>query len=90
MPLYNSKQEFLEKAPSRLVMKYLQSYQPDVFFCADGVGYVQGWKHCGIFWLECKGVNGEYFIRKFQGDDMINTVESYFTALRCGYPLWEV
>ena len=90
MTLYNSKQEFLEKAPSHLVMKYLQSYQPDVFFYANRIGYVQAWKYGSIFWLECKGVNGEYFTRKFHGYDMVNTCESYFSALRTGYPLWEV
>lgn len=90
MVLYNSKQEFLEKASSHLVMKYLQSYQPDVFFCADRTGYVQAWKYGNSFWIECKGVNGEYFTHKFSGCDMINTCESYFNALRAGYPLWEV
>lgn len=90
MASYNSKKEFLEKAPSHLVMKYLQSHQPDVFFCADRIGYVQAWKYGGSFWLECKGVNGEYFTHKFHGYDMINTCESYFSALRTGYPLWEV
>lgn len=43
-----------------------------------------------VFWIECKGVNGEYFTNKFHGDDMINTCETYFSALRTGYPLWEV
>lgn len=88
--MYNSKQEFLEKESSRLVMKYLQSYQPDVFFYADRIGYVQAWKCGSNFWLECKGVNGEYFIHKFHGYDVVNTCESYFSALRTGYPLWEV
>ena len=90
MALYNSKQEFLEGVEPRLVMKYLQSTQPNVFFFADGIGYVQGWKYSNIFWLECKGVNGEYFTGKFRGDDMINTAESYFSALPTSYPLWEV
>lgn len=90
MALYNSKQEFLEKASSHLVFKYLQSYQPDVFFCADRIGYVQAWKYGNNFWLECKGVNGEYFTRKFYGYDMVNTCETYFSALRTGYPLWKV
>lgn len=90
MAMYKSKQEFLEKAPACLVMKYLQSYQPDVFFCADRIGYVQAWKYGNIFWLECKGVNGEYFTHKFSGYDMINTCETYFSALRTGYPLCEV
>ena len=58
-------------------MKYLQSYQPDVFFFADRIGYVQAWKHGNIFWLECKGVKGEYFTHKFSGYDMINTCETY-------------
>lgn len=87
---YNSKQEFLEKASSHLVMKYLRSYQPDVFFCADRIGYAQAWKYGNSFWIECKGVNGEYFTHKFSGCDMISTCESYFSALRAGYPLWEV
>lgn len=90
MALFNSKQEFLEKAPFNLVMKYLQSYQPDVFLCADRIGYVQAWKYGNSFWIECSGVNGEYFTHKFSDDDMINTCESYFSALRTGYPLWEV
>lgn len=90
MALYNSKQEFLEKAPSHLVMKYLQSYQPDVFLCADRIGYVQAWEYGNIFWLYCNGVNGESFTGKFQGVDMISTAESYFSALRAGYPLWDV
>lgn len=90
MTLYNPEQECLEKAASRLVMKYLQSYQPDVFFCADRIGYVQAWKYGNNFWLECKGVNGEYFTHKFHGYDMVNTCETYFSALRTGYPLWKV
>lgn len=44
MALYRSKQEFLEKAASNLVMKYLQYLQPDVFLFADRIGYVQAWK----------------------------------------------
>ena len=87
MALYNSKQEFLENDSSHLVMKYLKSFQPDVFFCADRIGYVQAWKYGNTFWVECKGVNGEYFTGKFIGDDMINTCESYFSALRGGYSL---
>lgn len=87
MALYNSKQEFLENDSSDLVMKYLKSFQPDVFFCADRIGYVQAWKYGNKFWVECKGVNGEYFTGKFIGDDMINTCESYFSALRGGYSL---
>lgn len=51
---------------------------------------VQAWKGDNNFWLECKGVNGEYFSNKFTGYDMVNTCESYFSALRTGYPLWEV
>lgn len=71
-------------------IEYVKAWEPDVFFFADGIGYVQGWKYRDIFWLECKGVNGEYFTGKFRGDDMINTAESYFSALRTGYPLCEV
>ena len=77
----------LEKEVLRITIMNLQPITPDVFFCADAVGYVQAWKHGGIFWMECKGVNGEYFTGKFIGDDMINTCESYFSALRGGYPL---
>lgn len=68
----------------------LQSFMPDVFFFGNGVGYVQAWKCGNSFWIECKGVNGKYFTRKFHGYDMVNTCESYFNALRTGYPLWEV
>lgn len=32
----------------------------------------------------------EHFTRKFQGCDMVSACESYFSALRKGYPLWEV
>lgn len=90
MALYKSKQEFLEKAPSHLVMKYLHSYPPDVFFYAARIGYVQAWVYGNSFWLECKGVNGEYFTRKVHGYDAVNTCETYFNTLRAGYPLWEV
>lgn len=76
-----------KKEGLRITIMNLQSITPDVFFCADGVGYVQAWKDGINFWLECKGVNGEYFTGKFIGDDMINTCESYFSALRGGYPL---
>lgn len=82
--------ELFEKEILRREIKYLQAFTPDVFFCANGVGYVQAWKYGNNFWLECKGVNGEYFTHKFHGYDMINTCESYFNALRTGYPLWEV
>lgn len=90
MALFNSKQEFLENASFILVMKYLQSYQPDVFLFADRIGYVQAWKYGDSFWVECRGVNGEYFAHKFSDRDMINTCESYFRALRTGHPLCEV
>ena len=82
--------ELLEKEILSREIKYLQSFMPDVFFCADGVGYVQAWKYRSGFWIECKGVNGEYFTHKFHGYDMVNTCEFYFSALRAGYPLWEV
>lgn len=87
--LYHKK-EFLEEALSQPAIKYLQSCQPDVFFFAYRIGYVQAWNYGRGFWIECKGVNGEYFTHKFHGDDMINTCETYFSALRTGYPLWEV
>lgn len=77
--------ELLEKE-----IKYLQAFVPDVFFCADRIGYVQAWKDGNNFWLECKGENGEYFTRKFNGYDVVTTCEIYFSALRAGYPLWEV
>jgi hypothetical protein len=82
--------ELLEKEILRREIKYLQAFVPDVFFCANKIGYVQAWKHGNNFWLECKGANGEYFTRKFHGYDVVNTCETYFSALRTGYPLWEV
>lgn len=88
--LDDTEKELLEKEILSREIKYLRSFVPDVFFCADRIGYVQAWKSGDIFWLECKGVNGEYFANKFHGDDMINTCETFFSALRIGYPLWEV
>lgn len=85
-----AEKEFSEEALSHPEIKYLQSRQPDVFFYVDRIGYVKAWKYGSGFWLERKGVNGEYFTHKFPGDDMINTCETYFSALRAGYPLWEV
>lgn len=85
-----SEKELLEKEILRREIKYLQAFVPDVFFCAARIGYVQAWKYGNNFWLECKGVNGEYFTRKFHGYDVVNTCETYFSALRTGYPLWEV
>lgn len=82
--------ELLEKEILRREITYLQAFVPDVFFCANRIGYVQAWKYGSNFWLECKGVNGEYFICKFHGYDVVNTCETYFSALRTGYPLWEV
>lgn len=82
--------ELFEKEVLSREIKYLQSFMPDVFFFCNGVGYVQAWKGDNSFWLECKGVNGEYFSNKFTGCDMVNTCESYFGALRTGYPMWEV
>lgn len=79
--------ELLEKEILSREIEFLQAFTPEVFFCADRIGYVQAWKFGNSFWLECKGVNGEYFTGKFIGDDMINTCESYFSALRGGYPL---
>lgn len=73
------------------ILWYLQSIRPDVFLFADGVGYVQAWKCAKVFWLECKGAHGEYFSQNFSNAaDMPNCCESYFNALRAGYPLWEV
>lgn len=71
-------------------IEYMKALEPDIFFMADGVGYVQAWRYQNSFWIECKGVNGEYFSNKFTGCDIVNTCESYFRALRSGYPLWEV
>lgn len=82
--------ELLEKEILSEEITFLQAFTPDVFFCENGVGYVQAWKGNAHFWFECKGVNGEYFTRKFQGCDMVSTCESYFNALCAGYPLWEV
>lgn len=85
-----AEKEFLEEALSHPAIKYLQSRPPDVFFYVDRIGYVQAWKYGSDFWPECKGVNGEHFTHKFHGDDMINTCETYFSALRAGDPPWEV
>lgn len=82
--------ELFEDEILRRKIKYLQPFMPDVFFFAARIGYVQAWKDGNNFWLECRGVNGEYFTHKFHGDDVINTCESHFSALRTGYPLWEV
>ena len=82
--------ELIENEILRKEIKCLQAFTPDVFFFANGLGYVQAWKGNAHFWVECKGVNGEYFIHKFHGYDMVNTCETYFSALRMGYPLWEV
>lgn len=75
--LDDPEKELLEKEILSREIECLQAFTPEAFFCADRIGYVQA----------CKGVNGEYFIGKFIGDDMINTCESYFSALRGGYPL---
>lgn len=82
--------ELFEKEKLAREIAYMKAWEPDVFLFADGVGYVQSWKHQNSFWIECKGVNGEYFSNKFTGGDMANTCESYFNALRTGYPLWDV
>lgn len=87
--LDDPEKELLEKEILSREIEFLQAFTPEVFFCADGVGYVQAWKYDGAFCMECKGVNGEYFTGKFIGDDMINTCESYFSALRGGYSLWD-
>ena len=88
--MLDPEKELFEKEKLAREIEYMKAWEPDVFFCADGVGYVQAWKYQNSFWLECKGVNSEYFTHKFHGCDMINTCESYFNALRTGYPLWEV
>lgn len=82
--------KLLEKEILSREIKYLQAFVPDVFFFADKIGYVQAWKNGSSFWIECKGVNGEYFTRKFHGCDMINTCEYYFGFLRTGCPMLEV
>lgn len=89
-PTDDPEKELLEKEILIREIKCLQSFMPDVFFFSNGVGYVQAWKGDNSFWVECKGVNGEYFTGKFHGYDMVNTCESYFSALRTGDPLWEV
>lgn len=72
-------------------IKYLKDTMPDVFIYADGVGYVQAWKSGNVYHLECQGVKGEYYHGRFDNAlDMSGICESYFNALRCGYPLWEV
>ena len=87
---YDPEKKLVEKEILSREIKCLQSFVPDVFFFGNGVGYVQAWKGGNNFWIECKGVKGEYFTHKFSGCDMINTCETYFSALRTGYPLWEV
>lgn len=83
--------ELLETEILRREIKYLQAFTPDVFFCANGVGYVQAWNGNSHFWVECKGVNGEYFTRKFSGNtNMVSDCGAYFSALCEGHPLWEV
>ena len=61
-----------------------------VFPRVDRGLFIKAWKSGNNFWIEGKGVKGEYFTHKFYGRDMINTCESYFSALRAGYPLWGV
>lgn len=90
MATEDPEKEPLEKEILSREIKFLQSFMPDVFFYGNGIGYVQAWKSGSTFCLECKGANGEYFTRKFNGMEMVNICESYFSALRAGYPLWEV
>lgn len=85
--MLDPEKELLEKEILSREIESLQAFVPEVFLCADGIGYVQAWKSDNNFRLECKGVNGEYFTGKFIGDDMLNTCESYFSALCGGYPL---
>ena len=85
--LDDPEKELLEKEILSREIEFLQAFTPEVFFYDYRIGYVQAWKSGDSFWLECKGGNGEYFTGKFIGDDMINTCESYFSALRGGYSL---
>ena len=77
--------ELFEKEKLALEIKYMKAWQPDVFF-----SLLMGLAMCNlgntrtVFWIECKGVNGEYFSNKYTGCDMVNTCESYFSALRTG------
>lgn len=86
-PTDDPEKELLEKEILTREIKCLRSFMPDVFFFGNGIGYVQAWKSGNNFWLECKGVNGEYFARKFHGCDMVNTCDYYFGALRTGNPM---
>lgn len=87
---YDPEKELLEKEILSREIECLQSFVPDVFLFIARIGYVQAWGHDNSFWIECRGINGVYFTHKFSGYDMINTCNSYFSALRTGYPLWEV
>ena len=88
--MLDTEKELFAKEKLAREIEYMKSWEPDVFIFAYRIGYVQAWKYGRDFWLECKGVNGEYFSNKFTGCDIVNTCESYFSALRTGYPLWEV
>ena len=72
-------------------IRYLHDLMPDVFLFEDAVGYVQAWKSGNVFHLECQGVKGEYYNGKFSDvPNIVGICESYFNALRAGYPLLEV
>lgn len=88
--MFDPDKELFAKEKLAREIKYLKAWQPDVFFFADGVGYIQAWKVWNGFWIECKGVDGEYFSSKHTGCVLLDTCESYFSALRTGYPLCEV
>lgn len=88
--MLDPEKELFAKEKLAREIEYMKAWDPDVFLFADGVGYVQAWKYQNSFWIECNGVNGEYFSNKFTDCDMVNTCEYYFGALRTGYPLWEV
>lgn len=80
--------ELLEKEILCEEITFLRAFTPDVFCCANGVGYVQAWKGNLHFWIECKGASGEYFTRKFSGiTNMVSVCSNYFSALCAGYPL---
>lgn len=74
--------------------KHLRSVTPDVFLCAEGVGYVQAWKCPGGFYVECKGVQGGYYFGMFflalNETAMANYCQAYLNSMREGCPLWEV
>jgi len=74
--------------------KNLRSVTPDVFLCAEGVGYAQAWKCSDGFYLECKGVKRGYYFGmvyiEVNETTMTNYCQAYLNSMREGCPLWEV